>query len=89
MNMGEKSKKELIDLVNHLQAQLSNSGQNHSKLASEKDLYKILAQSFQAGFYIMQNKRFQFVNHHFLDYTGFRESEMSWKQLLLDLKSEA
>ncbi|MGD0278220.1 MAG: PAS domain S-box protein [Smithella sp.] len=76
MNLGEKSKKELIDLVNHLQTQLSNNGQNYSKLASEEDLYKILAQSSQVGFYIMQNKRFQFVNHHFLDYAGYSESEM-------------
>lgn len=76
MNLVKKSKKDLIDLVNHLQTQLSNSDHTQSKGASEEDLYKILAQSSQVGFYIMQNKRFQFINHHFRDYAGYGESEM-------------
>jgi PAS domain S-box-containing protein len=76
MSLEKKSKNDLINLVNHLQAQLSNNNQTRSKGTSEEDLYRILAQSSQVGFYIMQNKRFQFVNHHFRDYAGYSESEM-------------
>ncbi|MCK7512861.1 MAG: PAS domain S-box protein [Desulfobacterales bacterium] len=43
---------------------------------SEEDLYKILAHSSQVGCYIMQNKRFQFINSHFRDYTGYTEDKM-------------
>ena|ERR1035437_142148 len=76
MGLGKKSKKELIDLVNHLQAQLSNNGRTQSKGASEEDLYKILAHSSQVGFYIMQNRKFQFINSHFREYAGYTEEEM-------------
>jgi PAS domain S-box-containing protein len=76
MNLGEKSKKELIDLVNHLETQLSNSDPMLLKGASEEDLYKILAHSSQVGCYIMQNRRFRFINSHFREYAGYSEGEM-------------
>jgi PAS domain S-box-containing protein len=76
MGLEKKSKKELIDLVNHLQAQLSNNGRTQSKGASGEDLYKILAHSSQVGFYIMQNRKFQFINSHFREYAGYTEEEM-------------
>ena len=40
------------------------------------DLYKTLADSAQVGVYILQNKRFRFVNPHFRDYAGYSEEEM-------------
>ena len=66
----------MIDLVNSLQTPLSNSHHKQLKGASEEDLYKILAHSSQVGFYIMQNKRFQFINSHFREYTGYTEDKM-------------
>lgn len=80
MNLGKKSKKELMDLIRTLQAQLTEKNHLHLKGASEEDLYKILAHSSQVGFYIMQDGRFQFVNSHFREYAGFSEDE------LLDMK---
>ncbi|MDM7986834.1 MAG: PAS domain S-box protein, partial [Smithella sp.] len=76
MKLEKKSKKELIDLVNHLRAPLSISDPSKVKGPSEKDLYKILAYSSQVGCYILQNRRFQFVNSHFLEYTGYPEEKM-------------
>jgi len=76
MNLGKKSKKELIDLVNSLQAPLSNSQDRQFKAATEEDLYKILAHSSQVGCYIMQEKRFQFINSHFREYTGYSEDKL-------------
>jgi PAS domain S-box-containing protein len=76
MNLVKKSKKELIDLVNHLQVQLSNSGKRELKVASEEELYKILAHHSQVGCYIMQDGKFQFVNSHFQEYAGYTGDEM-------------
>ncbi|MBW2598988.1 MAG: PAS domain S-box protein, partial [Deltaproteobacteria bacterium] len=70
------SKEELVVLVSHLQDQVKK--QNHPRLdvSSEEDIYKILAHSSQVGFYIMQDKRFRFVNHHFNGYAGYSEDAM-------------
>jgi PAS domain S-box-containing protein len=43
---------------------------------SKEDLYRILANKSQVGVYIMQDKRFKFVNPHILDYTGYSESDI-------------
>ena len=42
----------------------------------DDDLYKTLADSSQVGVYILQNKRFRFVNPHIQDYAGYTEEEM-------------
>jgi PAS domain S-box-containing protein len=76
MGLEKKSKKELIDLVSHLQTQLLNDGRTQFKGTPEEDLYKILAHSSQVGCYIMQNKRFQFCNSHFIEYASYSEKEM-------------
>jgi PAS domain S-box-containing protein len=77
VSLAKMSKKELLDLVANLQApQTRKQHQVKSTGTSEEDLYKILAQSSQVGFYIMQNNRFQFVNSHFQEYAGYSENEM-------------
>lgn len=45
-------------------------------LLIDDDLYKTLADSAQVGVYILQNKRFRFVNPHIRDYAGYAEEEM-------------
>jgi PAS domain S-box-containing protein len=70
------SKKELIELVKNLQAELAGIDTAASFGAFGEDLYKILTHSSQVGSYILQNKRFQFVNSHFREYTGYSEDEM-------------
>ncbi|SEM20629.1 PAS domain S-box-containing protein [Syntrophus gentianae] len=42
----------------------------------EQDLYKTLANSSQVGVYILQDRKFQFVNPHIAEYAGYREEEM-------------
>lgn len=75
MNFEKMSKKELLDLVSRLQARLEGKYLFQLERAPE-DLYRILAHSSQVGFYIMQNKKFQFINSHFQEYAGYTEEEM-------------
>lgn len=76
MNLEKMSKKELMELVKSLRKQLSGQDTPVSLGASGEDLYKILAHSSQAGFYIMQDRHFKFINSHFREYTGYTEEEM-------------
>ncbi len=76
MNLEKKTKKELVDLVTSLQKRLSVQEHTQLNVTSEKDLYKILAYSSQVGCYIMQDGQFQFINSHFLDYTGYPEKKL-------------
>ena len=76
MNTGKMSKKELMELVKNLQKQLAEQDTPVSLGDSGEDLYKILAHSSQAGFYIMQDRHFKFINSHFCEYTGYTEEEM-------------
>jgi PAS domain S-box-containing protein len=76
MNPAKMSKKELLDVVKALRAQAGGPEDTLALGASGEDLYRILAQSSQVGFYIMQDGRFKFVNSHFRDYTGYTEEEM-------------
>lgn len=48
----------------------------HTAEPSEGELYKTLADNLQAGVYIVQNKKFQFVNHYLQKHTGYTEAEM-------------
>jgi len=70
------SKKELMELVNNLRMELVRTNTPSSHGAFGEDLYKLLAQISQVGFYIMQDKYFKFINSHFRDYTGYTEEEM-------------
>jgi PAS domain S-box-containing protein len=42
----------------------------------DEDLYKTLANSSQAGVYILQDGKFQFANPHIQEYAGYTEEEM-------------
>lgn len=70
------TKKELMELIVSLRGQITGLDAPALPGNSDEDLYKILAQSSQVGFYIMQDGRFKFVNSHFRDYTGYSEEEM-------------
>lgn len=48
---------------------------NHARPFDE-DLYRTLANSSQAGVYILQDGKFQFANPHIQDYAGYAEQEM-------------
>lgn len=76
MDLERKTKKELIELIDHLKTRAAAKTRIPFNGTSEEDLYKILAHSSQVGFYIMQNGQFQFVNQHFLDYGGYTEKEI-------------
>lgn len=76
MKLERMSKRELMQLVISLRGQVDKRDAPVFMETSGTDLYKILAQSSQVGFYIVQDGRFQFVNSHFRDYTGYTEEEM-------------
>ena len=42
----------------------------------DEDLYRTLANSSQAGVYILQDGKFQFANPHIQEYAGYSEEEM-------------
>jgi PAS domain S-box-containing protein len=48
----------------------------HKKGPSEEELYKTLANNLQVGVYIIQNRKFQFINLHIQEFTGFTAAEM-------------
>lgn len=73
MNPDKKAKIKLTEKKNNLQSQLSAKG---AIRASGDEVFRILANSSQVGFYIIQGGRFKFINSHFCDYTGYTEAEM-------------
>jgi len=72
VNLGKKTKKELLEIIR----QLTQSNLPAAPNTPEENLYRILAQSSQVGFYIMQDKKFRFVNSHLRDYAGYEEDEI-------------
>ncbi|MRR14861.1 MAG: PAS domain S-box protein [Deltaproteobacteria bacterium] len=76
MNRGKTSKKESTGPAKSSAAPSLDGGPQRFGEASEENLYKILAQSSQVGFYIMQEGQFQFINSHFREYAGYSENEL-------------
>ena len=76
MNHKKKSKEESINRTKSSPGPAQACGSKRIKEASGEDLYKILAQSSQVGFYIMQKGQFQFINSHFREYAGYSENEL-------------
>ena len=76
MKLERMSKKELIALLTTLRARSDEQQPLKSLGEFGEDVYKILANSSQVGFYIIQDERFKFINSHFCDYTGYSEDEM-------------
>jgi PAS domain-containing protein len=68
-------KKKLAQTVLTSQGGLEQKLLNMSD-TSETELYKTLANNLQVGVYITVNKRFQFVNLHIQEYTGYAEAEL-------------
>ncbi|MGD0277142.1 MAG: PAS domain S-box protein [Syntrophales bacterium] len=54
----------------------------HAQEPLQGDLYRTLADSSQVGVYIIQDKRFQFVNSRIQEYSGYNASEMLCKDPL-------
>ncbi|MFA5323266.1 MAG: PAS domain S-box protein, partial [Smithella sp.] len=76
VNPERMTKKDLMILVKSLRERLEGTESSALLGDSGEYLYKILAQSSQVGFYIMQDGRFKFINSHMRDYTGYSEDEM-------------
>ena len=64
------------DMIKSFQSKLSAKSAPESIGASGEEVFRILTNSSQVGFYIIQNGRFKFINSHFCDYTGYQEPEM-------------
>jgi len=76
MSRERMTKKELLEKVKSFKSQLSGYPVPASMGASGEELFRILADSSQVGFYIVQDGHFKFINSHFRDYTGYTEEEM-------------
>jgi len=70
------AKKELMEPVDNPETALTGIIASASLGTFGEDLYKILAHSTQVGYYIIQDKKFQFINSHFREYTGYTEEEV-------------
>jgi PAS domain S-box-containing protein len=51
-------------------------GRDITKRKQAEELYRILADSSYAGVFIVQDGKFQFVNPHILEYSGYSASEL-------------
>jgi len=65
-----------LQVLSERKKKASGLEQERSEHHLEQDLYKTLANSSQVGVYILQDRKFQFVNPHIAEYAGYREDEM-------------
>ena len=76
MQLDKMTKKDLLKLLKNFQAE-SHGIKNIPSIGElDKDLHKILTNNTQVGCYILQNKRFQFINPYFRDYSGYSEDKL-------------
>jgi PAS domain S-box-containing protein len=66
----------MIGMARNPKSQSSSKSASKTIGASGEDIFRILANSSQVGFYIIQDGRFKFINSHFCGYTGYSEEEM-------------
>jgi len=76
MQLDKMTKKELLELVKDLRTKSCENQKVPLIGELDKDLHKILTNNTQVGCYILQNKRFQFVNPYFRDYSGHSEEKL-------------
>lgn len=72
---------QLVKEVQALRRQMGEVKQTRITSVFQERLYKILDEGLQAGFYVVQNGTFRFVNDHAAKYWGYR------KEKLLGIKS--
>jgi len=75
-NDSETSKMQLLQALSELQEKVAGLERERGEHLLEQDLYRTLANSSQVGVYILQDRKFQFVNPHIAEYAGYREAEM-------------
>ncbi len=84
MRDGEKDKKELIEEVSRLRLQIDSLRKDMSLSNLEDNVFRIIADSVQAGIYIVQNGRTVFTNAHISSYSGYSEEELLKLSLISD-----
>jgi PAS domain S-box-containing protein len=70
------SENRLLQTVQELREKIAELEKERNDYLLEQDLYKTLANSSQVGVYILQDRKFQFVNPHIAEYAGYRVEEM-------------
>jgi PAS domain S-box-containing protein len=73
MPKAEMSREELLIVIADLRQKIATL---EGAPRFDENFYKTLANSSQAGVYILQDRKFQFVNPHIQDYAGYSEAEM-------------
>ena len=76
MPKAEMSREQLLIVIADLRQKIESLEQAGRAPRFDENFYKTLANSSQAGVYIMQDRKFQFVNPHIQDYAGYSETEM-------------
>ncbi|MEN6467095.1 MAG: PAS domain S-box protein [Syntrophaceae bacterium] len=71
-----KSKIELINELAELRGQIQELKKSETDSLFEEGLYKYLESSSKAGIYVLQDAKFQFVNHHAARYWGYNRDEL-------------
>lgn len=62
--------------IDDLKSRLGAMNRLETSLMIEEGLYRTLENSSQAGIYVVQNGRFQFVNQHTANYWGYSKEEL-------------
>jgi len=84
MQDSAKTKKELIEEISGLRRQVGGLVKALSLSALDDTIFKIIADSAQAGIYIIQDGRTVFTNAHISSSSGYSEEELSRLSLIRD-----
>jgi PAS domain S-box-containing protein len=72
----EKTRDQLLDEVVDLRRRMKELRHTKMDEVFQERLYKILEGGMKAGFYVVQNGKFVFVNDHAAHYWGYRKDEL-------------
>ncbi len=72
----DKTKAQLIAEIVELRRRLEQVEKPEMDCFFEEELFRTLENSSQAGIYVLQDGKFQFVNHHAARYWGYNRAEL-------------
>ena len=75
-NDEEKTREQLIEEIAALRRRMKELKHTKMDEVFQERLYKIMEGGLKAGFYVVQNGKFVFVNEHAAHYWGYRKDEL-------------
>lgn len=76
MKEEDKSREQLIEEITDLRRHIKTLEEKKMEGVLQERLYKILEGGLQAGFYVVQDGTFKFVNDHAANYWGYGKDEL-------------